>query len=164
MRYLVVLFIFLTGCGIEQASDPRDIHGIDAAFTGYISQFESLYGNSIGDVPMQFGDLDANVVGECIYWNTYREVKISSYYWQYLDNEGRYSVIFHELGHCVLGRGHDTATMPLTGRPDSFMYPYVFFYSGLVSLLSHYNFELFNDPGAPTIFASSSVEMQRIQN
>ena len=53
----------------------------------------------------------------------------------------REELIYHELGHCLLNRGHDKTKLFVDypgGRPKSIMYPYVFGYWGEYGLHREY--------------------------
>lgn len=52
-------------------------------------------------------NLDNDIVGQCAsLTDGSREVRIDENYWNRSSNLSREFVIFHELGHCVLGRSH----------------------------------------------------------
>ena len=164
---LVVTSIFLVGCSKQEPqSDPRDIKGIDPAFNTYVAQFESYLGKSIGDIPIQFSPQSGKVIGVCIVWNSqWREIKIDPDYWNADPNDGgpidddeKLSLIFHELGHCVLNRGHLATTFDSNGWNvyTSFMNPYIFFSDQYPETRNYYINELFHPaPGYPTLGGSS---------
>lgn len=54
---------------------------------------------------------DGNVVGRCWY-NSHNpnEILIDAEYWQNATDLSKEYVVFHELGHCYLGRGHTEAS------------------------------------------------------
>jgi hypothetical protein len=150
------------GCAQQQdKSDPRDIHGINPAFTPYVQKFEAILGRSIGDIPIQFAPQGGNTIGVCEVWNSqYREIKIDPDYWNAspsyggpVDDDEKLSLIFHELGHCVLNRGHlDTSFVDSNNYQvmNSWMNWYVFFNDSYPESKSYYLNELFNPaPGSP---------------
>lgn len=52
-------------------------------------------------------NLGANVAGVCETAGTgERTIRVDDIFWEQSDEWGREFVIFHELGHCVLGLGH----------------------------------------------------------
>jgi hypothetical protein len=172
MRKLLVLSILLVGCSRQvHYTDPRDIHGIDPAFTAIVAEFESYLGRSIGDIPIGFGPGGGDVVGRCSVWNSeWREIKIDPEYWNYMgqwghipDEDARTALLFHELGHCVLNRGHLNTMWNNNGWSvyTSFMNFAVFFssqYSAFESKAYYVN-ELFHPaPGAPMMSDSASEE------
>lgn len=171
MKKLLALSIFLVGCNQQMnQSDPRDISGIDPVFLPYVHLFESYLGRSIGDIPIQFVSLENTTVGVCAMWNyQWREIKIDPNFWAHAyDDDERMSVIFHELGHCVLNRGHLNTAWTYTNSygpwfvPISFMNQYAFFnhYPPYPDLKSYYINELFHPaPGSPTIFNTENKEV-----
>lgn len=62
-----------------------------------------------------------NIIGYCDGIN----VSINSTYWATADDTEKMLLVYHELGHCVLGHGHDKDTDPVTGCPLSVMNPYL---------------------------------------
>lgn len=54
----------------------------------------------ISDIP------DAGVAGTCQYGQHIHHVTVDQQYWNNASDLQREMVVFHELGHCVLGRGH----------------------------------------------------------
>jgi len=117
MRFLLLL-IFLSSCGqLKGLTDkihdpknknPRKHNTTDPVFEPYIAEFESYYGNNITDIPINFGTLEGRRVGVCYTWSSgYREIEIDKKQWEKeLTEDQKYALIFHELGHCELGRGH----------------------------------------------------------
>lgn len=67
------------------------------------------------ELVIKFGfDLnDYNTLGECNP-NTF-QVEISESYWVSASLPERETLLFHELGHCLLGRSHDDGLMPISG-------------------------------------------------
>lgn len=122
----------------EEKHDPRSGCETDPVFYKYIEDFKDGYGRSIGDVPICLGipyspevkDKE-NVVGVCKRWTgptrRYREIIIKGEWYE--DNkDDEYAIrqlLEHELGHCVLGRGH-TSDLDDNLEPVSIMYPYIF--------------------------------------
>jgi hypothetical protein len=177
MRGLLLLSITLIGC-TRPNGDPRDITGINPAFDTYVAQFEQHLGRSIGDIPMQFANLPGDMVGECIIWDvdpefSWREIKIDPTFWaNNQDVNTAMSLIFHELGHCVLNRAHIYTTWTYTNKdgpwsvPTSIMYPYLFFdsWEPFPELTSYYMNELFNfDPNSvPMLSGGGSGDMDDV--
>jgi len=57
-----------------------------------------------------FGDLDEDKIGNCRYRKGEpRRVTVDRENWQYISDLEREYIIFHELGHCYLERGHDNS-------------------------------------------------------
>jgi len=74
----------------------------------------------------------SSVVAECVlpYGPTFKEryVHVRRDAWDQFDEQDKENTIWHELGHCSLGREHDETLYkdgPWRGCPASLMYPYV---------------------------------------
>jgi hypothetical protein len=149
----------------------------DKEFIKYIERFKKIGGSAAQQVRvnMTFGTLgysdpenDSNTVGLC--YRLSRLVLIDKKWWKDNDSDlKREELIFHELGHCALGRGH-TGFKPsegviryyldLTaeflgiierkgylqdGCPYSYMYPYVLSENCIEKHREHYYKELFSE-------------------
>ena len=170
---ILCLSILIVGCGQQQQSgDPRTIHGIDPAFTQYVQEFEAyIPGGNIGDIPIGFAAQSGQVIGVCEIWTSgYRDIKVDPTFWNGTSDEyTRRSLIFHELGHCVLDRAHlATTTLVNPSLPYnfltnptiyvSFMNPYIFFDGSQSSLQDYYINELFHPAiGVPMLYNSSNL-------
>lgn len=77
------------------------------------------------DLPVNFDETPPGEIGLCVTYHrvtgTYREVLIDRSSWFFMDHWQREMLVFHELGHCVLGRKHDSTL--INGWPRSLMYP-----------------------------------------
>lgn len=49
---------------------------------------------------------DRGVIGQCIENSTSKSIVIDVARWQHLDQLEKEFIVFHELGHCYLNRGH----------------------------------------------------------
>lgn len=84
---------------------------------------------------MDFENINrGDVVGECRSGldedgNLLRKIRIDIKGWKEMNEFERHVLIFHELGHCHLGRTHDSRTGPIApggpNQPVSIMSPYV---------------------------------------
>jgi hypothetical protein len=54
-----------------------------------------------------------NTLGQCDV--TTKQMKVSESYWATAGDMEKEVLIFHELGHCLLGREHEDNTMPISG-------------------------------------------------
>jgi hypothetical protein len=133
MKYIypLLLIALISSCGIplplqkdlvvKDRNAVRQFATTAPAFNSFVDDFEikgkAITGNanfSVGDVPINFGDTEnPNFQGVCFeYPDGTKEVIIKKSWWDANNNHNyRESLIFHELGHCVLGRDHldDTA-------------------------------------------------------
>ena len=113
---LLLSFVFSCSTPIEH----------DEQFTIYLNKFiteanSRNYKIDITkfDVRINFSDLKLEYEGKCKLGKI-KQITINESLWQKLDTLQRELLIFHELGHCVLGRGHKNETFP-TGECKSIM-------------------------------------------
>lgn len=147
----------------------------DKQFTDHIDRFLELSRKKhlkirnhtvFGTLGYSDPDDDSDTVGLCNYF--LKKVTIDKQYWKRLNNTRREALIFHELGHCTLFRGHtdmkeDDGTIEYKienflftigvfekkgylpdGCPASMMHPYMFGTSCLKKHRQYYIDELFN--------------------
>ena len=109
--FMVAASLFMTSCEPElevlvvvdnpvqtyfdRFVDEAAIRGMDVAYA--TSQVEAR----IGDIKEQ------NVIGQCS-WNQQHQhsIVLEQDYWRNATDMQREFLVFHELGHCVIGRGH----------------------------------------------------------
>ncbi len=103
---------------------------IDPELVPYVSSFEQVSVEQGAPVKIQdliagFGELDnPRSNGVCELQNGEApKIIIARVKWDRMSAEKRESLMFHELGHCILGRKHEPATTP-DGIPASIMNPY----------------------------------------
>ncbi len=104
-KYVIATWIALGFCAATMQGCGRQPI-IDSALQPYVDRWNSIYEEKV-TVDVVFGGKQAfqgNVVGMCL--NT-TEVVIDRDYWDRSLDQGREELVFHELGHCVLGLGHD---------------------------------------------------------
>lgn len=110
----------------------------NATFDPYIDRFEEHYGRPISDIPINFVKLQQPKGGKRIHLafcmtyteafvnmhvvESFREIVVDAEQWWRLTNTQREILIFHELGHCELGREHDRTVFE-TGIPTTLMNP-----------------------------------------
>lgn len=145
------VFIGLT-IGLGCATKLPSFQATDKAFTLYIGRFNAAWGKK-SSTPIIFDDLKDDVVGECWKWPGYREIRVDRKWWaeHELMDSMREELIFHELGHCELGRKHVEAVIAFNDGvrgPASIMYPYTFGQLGqYVAHREYYLQELFQPTG-----------------
>jgi hypothetical protein len=130
MTVRILIAALLSSCGAPDIPQPdRRLHGISYEISPFVDSFEYVIGRPIGDVPVNFAEVEPNNAGECFVDTEGRaEVRVSTTFWTTFP-EMREALIWHELGHCVLGREHDPrlSTGFIDGRlivvPESVMYP-----------------------------------------
>lgn len=105
---IIVSTLLLASCGqLDNIKDPRPILTTNEAFKPYIKRFESFYGKSIGDIPVNFATLNNDFVGACNVWGSgHKNIEVDFNHWNTLNESQKEILIFHELGHCVLELDH----------------------------------------------------------
>ena len=102
---------------------------IDPVFELYVKTFEqdlARFGcpQKIENISVSLQDLgrvDGSIIGLCLRGLFNRSVSIDRGAWLGASDEERKGLIYHELGHCVLGRGHEDGEFVLTRRAKSLM-------------------------------------------
>lgn len=110
-KWLVCL-AFLAGCAPDEAVSLEQL--VDAELVTYFERFadeaasrgitidweaEAIYAS--------FTDIEDDAAGQCLtFTNNIREINIDQSYWRRNGAMDREFLIFHELGHCLLGRSH----------------------------------------------------------
>lgn len=111
---IIVFLSVLAGC--QKAEEATPAITVDAAFQPYFERFEAegaLRGLDIELAAEQIGavfsdELAAGQVGLCTqYTSGIGIIEIRATTWSAADDLEREHLIFHELGHCYLGRSHD---------------------------------------------------------
>lgn len=127
---LTLTVLFINACGVplslrndrrQKTDESRQFATTDSAFATYVATFEQQgaqkTGNPdfrIGDIPINFGDTEnPHFQGVCFeYSDGTKEIIIQKNWWDNVDQSYRESLLFHELGHCRLGREHDNTLVP----------------------------------------------------
>jgi hypothetical protein len=79
-------------------------NGVVPDATKYVNKFEKLYGKEVR-ITVKFADFeDPDIAGICYPFS--KSIELDESYWNTLNDAGKEALIFHELGHCVLFRGH----------------------------------------------------------
>jgi hypothetical protein len=124
MKMILFAFMAITlfsSCGLKlkdhnQKEGTREVDTTDPAFNSYVQKFESKGKTQTGDSNFQVGDIPINfkelgsgdVQGVCNeYTDGTKEILIKKSWWDSVDEGFRESLLFHELGHCRLGRTHN---------------------------------------------------------
>ena len=154
LKIYTVMLAFAAAFWPTDARYPIDKYG---EFNFYVESFKEA-GESVGwkvnmhGVKIDFVDkLPEAWVGVCI--PEQRQVFVDLHYWLRTDETHREELVWHELGHCVLGREHTTASVD--EHPASIMYPTVQVPDDEKFYLSHkhhYIKELFTTEGKDNIF------------
>jgi hypothetical protein len=136
MRLVFAIFslFLMVGCGNIHYPDVRANKDLQV----YVNRFAQVaqeqnfpiaWGSSrlVVDFDSGITRYGANVIGICTSSAAGNIVGINPTYWNRWNttNSDREQLVFHELGHCVLGRGHDSAELFVAGYtlPKTIMNP-----------------------------------------
>lgn len=131
IRAILFSMTFWVCLGLGCATKFPKFQASNPVFDIYIHRFEQNYGHKI-DISIAFDKLEGDAVGECWKWDGFHEeIRVDRGWWDMNEDDlAREQLIFHELGHCILDRGHVSARRVWidgeTRAPVSIMYPYVF--------------------------------------
>lgn len=165
---LILALMSLYSCGPLAPKEKKSVK-IAAEAKAYVSAFEEKRGKKIDNLEVTFvSNLQGNVLAYCgrgektvikIPQNDHydiRQVVISKEWWDKMPEADKEVLIFHELGHCVLDRGHTDSRLA-SGRPASVMNTYHIGGGNYTSIYGYYLSELFNKPALATASFSSSA-------
>lgn len=127
--------LILVGCGKDYNPDLNRPH-VNTDLATYVNRFvqvADLLGHpvSLGRIQVNFvNTMEGSAIGKCYSGIMTPRVEVNRSYWERagVTNSSREQLIFHELGHCLLGRGHRNDESYLYGTfiPLSVMNSYAF--------------------------------------
>ncbi len=128
--------------------------GVNAGqFQQYVVAFQKeavkFHRDVIADsLTIQSGSLPAGTLALCTLGNGIPLITVSPDYWPKLTEQQREMVLFHELGHCLLGKIHENETRDVSGERA---------YRSLMYLhpLDIYDYSQFHDDYMTELFATS---------
>jgi hypothetical protein len=120
---LIVTILTTLNSPILIAQSQNSVDAYDA-IEKYILEFQRLswragHAEVVRYPTVRFEDMEKNTIAACVLLapgSPY--IKINKDNWINLSDLEREQTIFHELGHCMLGRGHEE------DKSESIMYPY----------------------------------------
>lgn len=120
-KMLLTLIISLSSQVEAKILAPIETHA-------YIQLFQDMMGTNIKHLTIQWGRTTNDpssyrgkvVVGYCEFKGGKPVITLDKEYWTNSPNKD--IILWHEMGHCVLGRQHDTHILK-NGKPASIMYP-----------------------------------------
>lgn len=124
MKFATITLALVTlGCGNNAASKEFNIKG----FEKYYNNFSSVGNVKTDNLVIKFHTLgqpgaapNTHIMGLCISEAGVPTILVDPRDWIGFTEGQRYELIWHELGHCVLGRLHNDAKL-LDGNPASIM-------------------------------------------
>lgn len=121
MKRFLILLTLASSCG------PNTPIIVDDALAPYVHKFEKDIDVRVSNVSVGFGPTSGNVVGKCLLHGSYRKITIKKDYWDSVSEVQKEQLMYHELGHCALGLGHEDGLLS-NYCPASIMYPFAFEY------------------------------------
>ena len=119
LRILLALATIALFASCDKEQDLVEISLVEPALQPYFQTFVAEAASRGITIDASFDEIVArieainqgSVIGQCRYNSHYpNEVRIDEDYWSRASSLGREFVVFHELGHCYLERGHTEAT------------------------------------------------------
>ena len=118
MKWVALAFLTLILSTFFSYSQKNE-NSIDPLFSEFLESF-ILEGRKYGidlqkkasSVRINFGELGKNKAGSCKKYSGYSQVTIYKSIWEKMDSLQKQVLIFHELGHCLLGRKHRNDRLP----------------------------------------------------
>lgn len=122
----------LLGCVSEFNTNPsaqKEKPVIEPDFLSYVERFQQVTSTDV-NIKITYKEQTYPTIGICYRYETnYKEnnyIEIDPTHWNIMNESFREELIFHELGHCILMRDHDSLFLDNVGIPKSIMYPYSF--------------------------------------
>lgn len=169
MKTILILLslLFLVSCGLKKVEHKSlNIH---PDFQAYVQRWEEISGKKIDNLTITYASSTIDglygVLAYCQYGENQvykkagtelhvyqiRKIVIDPKDWNdYIKTkEDRELLMFHEMGHCVLGKGHNTKYYTKNNGPNgvsyhSIMYPYHIHGTTYIAHYNYYLTELFN--------------------
>lgn len=113
---LILVVFFLSACGHDMLLDT-------SIFDSYVQTFqrESVLNErptEVKDLVIKFSaDLEDTIVGRChTYLNASPLILININWWERLTSEQKEILLFHEIGHCILGLSHSAGKTAIMNK------------------------------------------------
>lgn len=77
---------------------------------------------AIPEIPIGFADIEGSAAGLCIELEDgTKEILIDEPYWNSANDRQRAYIVYHELGHCVLGLAHSARGLMNPDTPPAYI-------------------------------------------
>lgn len=107
---MIALMLLLSACGTKEKAI------IDPAFNSYVQDFEAKVGVPVSGVDIMFKPTEYPAIGVCYQYSSGKnKIEVDPTRWASMDEYGREQLMYHELGHCVLGMRHNDAEVSMGG-------------------------------------------------
>lgn len=146
-----LLTLVLSSCGTDYDPLLKDLPlanwpTVDSEFNPYVNSFERFDGHIITRLRMQFtteDTMDSEQIGVCYRTEPVKTIYIKRVWWNSAPTTARERAVWHELGHCILGREHWN-DLDATGNKKSIMNSSILMDEGVYqSMRTYYIKELF---------------------
>jgi hypothetical protein len=110
-KIFILSFISFLFIGCFKNDDGPIASGLQPYYDSFLLEAESrnypLSEDQL-DIRMLFANIgNSNILGQCTFRNGEQDVvEIDRFNWKTFDETKKEFVVFHELGHCILKRGH----------------------------------------------------------
>jgi hypothetical protein len=127
----IVFFLLITGCKLQKGLDspapeltydpPTNqiadyLKSNDPSMDIYQNEFialaddynSTMFNKPIYSIQKNLIGRGLSILGQCLVYDDANLIVVDSTFWANASDFNRRSVIFHELGHCLLGRPHKT--------------------------------------------------------
>ncbi len=153
--WIAFVSLLWAGVALSGCAPPRNPIVIEPSLQPYVTAFASQYAYEYGQdldvsTSVSYGVIEqpnsnSIVIGRCVIDdNDNRSIVINLATWILMAEELKEQLMFHELGHCELGRIHDDSVV--NGLPISLMNAYEIGYNVYHKYRDRYIHELFH-PG-----------------
>lgn len=102
---LKILLASLIICVLTSCGGDKTI--IDPEFKVFVSDFEQKIGVKVQNIIIKFSPTKYPIIGMCITGGETNEIHIDPQNWMGINKDGQELILYHELGHCILGLPHD---------------------------------------------------------
>ena len=123
---LKILLASLIICVLTSCGGDKTI--IDPEFKVFVSDFEQKIGVKVQNIIIKFSPTKYPIIGMCITGGETNEIHIDPQNWMGINKDGQELILYHELGHCILGLPHDDrrSTLDNVSVEGSIMNTYFF--------------------------------------
>lgn len=192
MKKIIILFSFLismSSCATNvEVRLEKKYKGIDNEFKPYISEFIHMSDGKVtyknfDNFSIGFRKYDSkdSTVGTCHYFADEVDISVDWWFSDFNTPSERLELVFHELGHCILKRGHSSKPYKggfvqwlervgfrlgiftekgylYDGCPASFMHPYTLGENCINKHFSYYIKELFHQENTMNYIESRHID------
>ncbi len=148
LQIALLAFVLMAMGGVRPQPPPGESPAAPASVAPYHERFKTFgqtYGANYGNRTVTFGfrRFFGSTIGMCSFSSSGRNhVDFSTSAWNKGSDAFKEMLAFHELGHCLLGRGHKNSTHS-GGRPESIMNSWLFDQKTYLANRDQYLKELF---------------------